>query len=136
MRTALSSLVLLLAACGAAEPPAAMPASPGVVEQGLGTWYGERHHGRPTASGEPFDMNAFTAAHRTLPMNTRVRVTNRKNGRSVELRINDRGPYARGRIIDVSKAAARALDMVSDGVVPVSVEVIFLPPPRSSARRR
>ena len=135
MRTALSSLVLL-AACGAAPPPAEVPASPGVVEQGLGTWYGERHHGRPTASGEPFDMNAFTAAHRTLPMNTRVRVTNRKNGHSVEVRINDRGPYARGRIIDVSKAAARALDMVSDGVVPVSVEVIFLPPPSSSARRR
>jgi rare lipoprotein A len=134
VRTALSSLVLL-AACGAAPAPSVVPTSPGVIEEGLASWYGERHHGRPTASGEPFDMNAFTAAHRTLPMNTRVRVTNRKNGRSVEVRINDRGPYARGRIIDVSKAAARALDMVSDGVVPVSVEVMFLPP-KPSARRR
>ena len=132
MRIALSSLVLL-AACGAAQPPAAVPAAPGVVEEGLGTWYGERHQGRPTANGERFDMNGFTAAHRTLPMNTRVRVTNRKNGRSVEVRINDRGPYGRGRIIDLSKAAARALDMVSDGVVPVSVEVVYLPP-RSSRR--
>ncbi len=71
-------------------------------------------------------MNAFTAAHRTLRMNTRVRVVNLKNGREVDVRINDRGPYGRGRIIDLSKAAARALDMIGDGVVPVTVEV--LPP--------
>ncbi|HKA88589.1 MAG TPA: septal ring lytic transglycosylase RlpA family protein [Haliangiales bacterium] len=117
--------VVLCVACGAA------PAEPPRIgadgrERGLATWYGERHHGRPTASGERFDMYALTAAHKTLPMNARVRVVNLKNGRSVVVRINDRGPYSRGRIIDVSKAAARELGMIDDGVVPVTVEV--LPP--------
>jgi rare lipoprotein A len=94
------------------------------VEQGLATWYGPGHHGGPTASGERFDMHAMTAAHKTLRMQTMVRVVNLRNGRSVVVRINDRGPYARGRIIDVSLAAARALGMVEAGVVPVRVEVL------------
>jgi len=111
-----------LAACGGAQRPV-----PGGTERGMATWYGGKHHGGPTASGERFDQEAMTAAHKTLPFGTIVRVTNTKNDRSVTVRINDRGPYARGRIIDVSRAAARALDMIADGVVPVIVEVLRLP---------
>lgn len=96
------------------------------VQTGYATWYGGNHHGGPTASGERYNMHAMTAAHRTLKMNTRVRVTNTRNGRSVVVRINDRGPYGkkRERIIDVSQAAARRLDMIEAGVVPVRVEVL------------
>jgi rare lipoprotein A len=94
------------------------------VQRGLATFYGGAHQGGPTASGERFDKRRLTAAHRTLPFGTRVRVTNTRNGRSVEVRINDRGPYGHGRIIDVSEAAARRLDMIDAGVVPVIVEVV------------
>jgi len=96
----------------------------GAVEQGLASWYGREQHGHLTANGEHFDMYALTAAHRTLRMGTRVRVTNLKNGRSVVVRINDRGPYAKGRIVDVSFAAARELGMLDAGVVPARVEVL------------
>lgn len=95
------------------------------VQHGMATFYGDEQQGGPTASGERFDKRKLTAAHRTLPLGTRVRVTNTKNGRSVEVRINDRGPYGnRGRIIDVSEAAAQRLDMIDAGVVPVVVEVL------------
>jgi rare lipoprotein A len=95
------------------------------VQTGMATWYGKEQHGGPTASGERFDMNQLTAAHRTLPMNTRVRVTNKKNGRQVIVRINDRGPYSgASRIIDVSAAAARILGMIDAGVVPCVVEIL------------
>ena len=94
------------------------------VQEGKATWYGREQHGGPTASGERFDMNALTAAHKTLRMNTRVRVTNLNNGRSVIVRINDRGPYAAGRIIDVSRAAAQVLEMIDRGVVPVRIEAL------------
>ena len=90
--------------------------------EGQASYYGARHHGNKTASGERFDQNALTAAHRTLPFGTRVRVTNLRNERSVVVRINDRGPYARGRIIDLSRKAAEQLDMIRAGVVPVRVE--------------
>jgi len=122
-------LILAIAACGSPsrhEPPPARTgtAQPG-IQRGLATFYGQEQHGGPTASGERFDKHKLTAAHRTLPIGTRVRVTNTRNGRSVEVRINDRGPYGnRGRIIDVSEAAARRLDMIDAGVVPVTVEVI------------
>ena len=96
----------------------------GRVEQGMASWYGKEQHGHLTANGERFDMNALTAAHKKLKINTRVRVTNRTNGKSVVVRINDRGPYARGRIIDLSYAAAKVLEMLERGVVPVSVEVL------------
>jgi len=103
--------------------------------RGKASYYGRGFHGRKTASGERFDMHAFTAAHRTLRFGTLVRVTNRKNGRSVVVRINDRGPFGRRkRIIDVSHAAARKLGMMKAGVVPVTLEVLQEPPPR--ARRR
>ena len=93
-------------------------------ETGKASYYGDRHHGQKTANGERFDQNALTAAHRTLPFGTRVRVTNLNNERSVVLRINDRGPFVRGRIIDVSRAAAVRLDMLRAGVVPVRVEAL------------
>ena len=102
------------------------PSGGGAVQEGKASWYGREQHGKLTANGEHFNMHALTAAHRTLRMNTHVRVTNLRNGRSVVVRINDRGPYGRGRIIDVSYAAALQLDMIGSGVVPARVEV--LPP--------
>lgn len=92
--------------------------------RGLASWYGPGFQGRKTASGERFNQNEMTAAHRSLPFGTKVRVTNRNNGRSVVVRINDRGPFIGGRVIDVSAAAARSLGMVSSGVAPVTVEVL------------
>jgi rare lipoprotein A len=108
------------------EVPALPPPARGVVAvyEGKASWYGREQQGHLTANGERFDMRALTAAHRTLRMNTRVRVVNLRNGREVIVRINDRGPYARGRIIDVSRAAAERLDMLDAGVVPVRVEVL------------
>src|SRR5205823_6298814 len=91
------------------EPRRATPPEPRVVQTGKASWYGDPHHGRKTASGEVFDMYALTAAHRTLPLGSRVRVTNLANGRAVDVRINDRGPTLADRIIDLSYAAARAL---------------------------
>ena len=90
---------------------------------GMASWYGPGFHGRRTASGERFNTHAFTAAHRTLPFGTRVRVVNRRNGRSVVVRINDRGPFVRGRIIDLSKSAARTIGL--NGVAPVVLQVAF-----------
>jgi rare lipoprotein A len=118
--------MLVAVGCGATRPAPRAPAS-GAVQRGQASWYGERFHGRKTASGERFDMHALTAAHRTLPMGSRVRVVNQRNGRSVEVRINDRGPYGRGRIIDLSRAAARIIGMIQAGVVPVTVEILFIP---------
>ncbi|PKO66084.1 MAG: septal ring lytic transglycosylase RlpA family lipoprotein [Betaproteobacteria bacterium HGW-Betaproteobacteria-16] len=92
-----------------------------VIDQGLASWYGERFHGRRTASGEPFDMRDLTAAHKTLPFGTRVRVRNVNNGREVVVRINDRGPFSPKRVIDLSHAAASALGMLRSGVVSVQL---------------
>jgi len=96
----------------------------GVKERGIASWYGEDFHGLVTANGETYDMEALTGAHRTLPLGTVVRVTNVVNGEHVRVRINDRGPYANGRILDLSFAAARQLDMVEHGVSAVQLEVI------------
>lgn len=92
-------------------------------EVGLASWYGKEYHGRKTANGEVYDMYAMTAAHPTLPFNTFVRVTNMENGKKVELRINDRGPFIAGRIIDLSHSGARAIDMLIPGTAKVSIEV-------------
>ena len=89
------------------------------IARGLASWYGEKFQGRLTASGERFDMNALTAAHPSLPFGTRVRVRNPRNGREVEVRINDRGPFTGRRIIDLSRAAAQAIGLVQAGVGPV-----------------
>lgn len=98
----------------------------GVFAQKMGTasYYGKHLHGRHTYSGEPFDNSSFTAAHKTLPFGTMVKVTNIKNNKSVVVRINDRGRFKRGRVIDLTYAAAQELDMIRDGVVGVELEVL------------
>ena len=94
----------------------------GYRAEGKASYYGSRHHGRRTASGERFDQHALTAAHRTLPFGTWVKVTNLNNDRTVVVRVNDRGPHVRGRIIDLSREAAERLGMLRAGVAPVRVE--------------
>jgi rare lipoprotein A len=114
-----AALVLVVAACSR------LPRSAGVgVETGIASWYGQEFHGRPTSSREVFDMNDMTAAHRTLPFGTYVMVTNLGNDRSAVVRINDRGPFVRGRIIDLSYAAARVLGVVGPGTARVRVETL------------
>lgn len=116
MRTQLTS-VLLAAAClvaGAAIQP----------EEGLASFYADKYHGRATASGEVFDTREFTAAHRTLPFGTRVKITDLEHERSVIVRINDRGPFVAGRVIDVSRAAAEELQMTRAGLVKVRLEIL------------
>jgi rare lipoprotein A len=100
------------------------PEQPSMTETGVASWYGAKHHGKRTANGEIFNQNQFTAAHPTLPFGTRVKVINLDNGNSVQVRINDRGPYKRGRIIDVSRAAAKALGMVQGGIAMVRIEKV------------
>jgi peptidoglycan lytic transglycosylase len=107
---------------GAAVARIPVPSQPTMIETGLASWYGSRHHGKRTASGEVFNQDKFTAAHRTLPWGSRVKITNLANGKSVEVRINDRGPFSQGRIIDVSRAAARSLGMVEQGITTVRIE--------------
>jgi rare lipoprotein A (peptidoglycan hydrolase) len=110
--------------------PSAPVAAPGVLapaessSRGSASWYGMELQGSPTASGEPFDMNALTAAHRSLPLGSYARVKNLDNGRSVVVRINDRGPHARRRTIDLSYAAAREIRMVGAGTARVEVEPV------------
>ncbi len=92
--------------------------------KGMASWYGPGFHGRLTANGERYNQNGLTAAHKTLPFGTQVRVTNLRNGRSVIVRINDRGPYAHGRVIDLSKGAANLIGLISSGVAPVQLEIL------------
>ena len=110
------------------KPGTKPEAAPSTGQTGEASWYGEPHHGRRTASGETYDMYQLTAAHPTLPLGTRVLVTNLKNGRAVEVRINDRGPHVPGRIIDLSFAAAQQLGVASGGTIPVRIRVLSLPP--------
>jgi rare lipoprotein A len=127
-RYALAIVVLLaITACGKKVPVTSR--STGSIArselEGLATYYAEPFHGRRTASGEVFDSyGELTAAHRTLPFNTVVKVTNQSNGRDVEVRINDRGPFVDGRVIDLSARAAREIDMVRAGTVPVKLTII------------
>lgn len=129
---ALSASSMALSPASAAAPGAASPQP--TIQAGLASWYGEHHQGRPTANGELFDMNGLTAAHRDLPMGARVKVTNLVNKRSITLRINDRGPGIKSRVIDVSMAAAKSLGFLRSGVVPVQVEVVSLPKSASLLR--
>lgn len=134
----LTGLLALLAACGS-DPGAGAGAGGAFrsadggslggeslreLERGQASWYGERFQGRPTASGERFDMNRLTAAHPTLPFDTVVRVRSLQTGREVVVRINDRGPFTKGRVIDLSRAAAQALGMLAAGIQDV---VVFVP---------
>jgi len=97
------------------------------IQYGNASWYGRQFHGRKTASGERFNKQSFTGAHKQLPFGTIVRVTNLRNGKDVYVRINDRGPYVSGRIVDISRAAAEAIGFRKRGVARVRVEVVSLP---------
>jgi peptidoglycan lytic transglycosylase len=111
-----------------AQPTAAVPdRSRGQVQVGEASWYGKFHNGRQTASGEIFAMNRLTAAHPDLPLGTWILVTNLNNGLMVRVRVNDRGPFVDGRILDLSYAAARRLRALSDGAIPVEVRVLSVP---------
>jgi len=122
---------------GQAQAPAsgAAVAKVGDVQEGLAAFYGTRLNRRKTASGDAYDQNAMTAAHRTLPFGSRVRVTDRRSNRSVEVLINDRGPTQPNRITDLSRAAAAKLGMLRAGNVPVRLEVLSVAPPAEPRRR-
>src|SRR5262245_57622980 len=120
-----AALVVALAACSTTRP-----VTPPIVEgrqEGVASWYGPGFHGKRTANGEIYDQYELTAAHQTLPLGTRVMVTSLANGRSVEVRINDRGPFVGGRIVDLSYAAASVLRMVGPGTMPVRLEILDAP---------
>ena len=96
-------------------------------QTGVASWYGREEQGKPTANGETFNRHELTAASRKLPFNTIVRVTNEDNGRSVQVRINDRGPFVKGRVLDLSEAAADTLDMKKSGTAPVKIQIVEPP---------
>jgi rare lipoprotein A len=116
-------MAVLTGGCSLFRAPAPPPVKDG-VQVGVASWYGPGFHGRRTANGEIFDQHELTAAHPSRPLGTRVVVTNLANGRSVEVRVNDRGPFVHGRAIDLSYAAARALHMIGPGTAPVRIEVL------------
>jgi rare lipoprotein A len=127
---ALCSAALGLSSCANKHAATrAIPAPPRVLpaETGLASWYGYPYHGRAAADGEIYDMETLTAAHRTLPFGTRVRVTNVSNQKTVEVRIIDRGPFVDGRIIDLSHAAAEAIDLIGPGVSQVRLDILAMP---------
>lgn len=99
----------------------------GFAQRGTASWYGKKFHGRPTSNGETYNMYAMTAAHKTLPLGVDVRVTNRRNKRSIVVRINDRGPFVAGRIIDLSYSAAKQLGIVAQGTAPVEIVALGYP---------
>jgi rare lipoprotein A len=113
--------------------PAAVAPPVGSVETGVASWYGKPYHGRQAADGEIYDMETMVAAHRTLPFQTMVRVRNVKNDKTVDVRIIDRGPFVNGRIIDLSHAAARAIDLIGPGVGPVELTILSTPSSGSPA---
>lgn len=129
----------LLSGCAKKRPkltaPPAPPAAPQIklIEEGVASWYGHPYHGRAAASGEIYDMEKLTAAHRTLPFGTMVRVRNLTNDREVQVRVNDRGPFVKDRIIDLSKAAAREIHMIGPGTALVQLRVLSLPEPDEAA---
>lgn len=109
-----------------------LPTARGYRERGIASWYGRKFHGRETSSGEVYDMHAMTAAHPTLPLPSYVRVTHLGNGRQVVVKVNDRGPFAKNRLIDLSYAAAKKLDMIGDGTA--RVEVVTVQPVEKADR--
>jgi rare lipoprotein A len=143
LRLALGCSLLFLACCSRQVPSTTSPGSPAegtytvygrtyrplthiesYSKQGIASWYGPKFQGRPTANGEIYNMYSMTAAHRILPFQTRVKVTNLENGKTVQVRINDRGPFVKNRLIDLSYSAARELGMIGQGTAPVKVEAV------------
>jgi len=118
----LTAMVGLIAGCAG---PRGRGGTPNWREQGLASWYGADFHGRRTANGERYNMYAMTAAHKTLPLGTPIVVINQQTGRRIRVRVNDRGPFVAGRIVDLSLAAARALGSAEAGVVPVTLEAVL-----------
>jgi rare lipoprotein A len=117
--------LLLTAACSGNRKPSSAPPAFGVpLERGMASWYGPRFNGKMTANGERYDMNALTAAHPSLPFGTKIGVRNTRTGREVVVRVNDRGPYSRNRIIDLSYAAAREVGVVGPGTASVEIYVV------------
>ena len=108
------------------EAPEVAPSSAAFVEDGIASYYAEEFHGRKTSNGETYDMNDLTAAHQTLPFGSIVKVTNKATGRSVIVRINDRGPFLKDRIIDLSRAAAEKIGMIGSGTAEVHLEILEL----------
>src|SRR3954469_19996218 len=154
-RLAAGALLVLIAGCGGKQHTVKIPTRPapstpqasnaparlsgvvskrvppvpvGYIEEGKASWYGVPYHGRAAADGEIYDMEKLVAAHRMLPFNTWLEVTNLQNGKSVKVRVIDRGPFVGGRIIDLSRAAAREIDLLGPGVAPVRLQVISAPP--------
>src|SRR3954463_4282176 len=118
------SLVATMAAGPVTQGSSSKQVTPKPYQVGRASWYGKQFHGRSTASGEPYDMFQFTAAHRQLPLGTWVRVTNLHNGRSITVRVNDRGPYVGNRIIDLSYGAAQMLELRSRGTEKVRLDIV------------
>ncbi|MCZ8292709.1 MAG: septal ring lytic transglycosylase RlpA family protein [Hylemonella sp.] len=121
--------VVLLALAGCSSAPKSgsgggASAASGHSETGQASYYGNEFHGRKTANGELFDQAKLTAAHRTLPFGTRLKVTNTQTGKSVQVRVNDRGPFVKGRIIDLSSSAFKAIASINAGVAPVRIQVV------------
>jgi rare lipoprotein A len=129
LAVALSILTGCARKTSAHVPSPVKPARVGETETGIASWYGVPYNGRRSANGEIYDMAKLTAAHRTLPFDTWVEVTNLVNNKHVDVRITDRGPFVTGRIIDLSLAAAREIDMVGSGIVRVRIRVIRNPGP-------
>jgi len=131
--SALLAAALALSACAKKHRTVTTPSVPrpaGAIvngETGLASWYGHPYHGRPAADGEIYDMEKLTAAHRTLPFGTMVRVVNLTNGKTVDVRIIDRGPFVENRIIDLSHAAAQAIELIGPGVAPVRLDILSVP---------
>ena len=124
------SSTLLTVACGHKKAPvgaAMVRVKLGYQQRGIASWYGNPYHGRATASGEIYDMERLTAAHPRLPFGVTTRVENLQNGKTVDVKINDRGPFVRGRIIDLSRAAARQIDLLGPGITRVRIRVIAAP---------
>jgi rare lipoprotein A len=124
LRSSLLITLVLALACTVDAQAQCRPVQDRGSLTGVASWYGARHQGRPTAAGEVFDMTRLTAAHRTLPLGTRARITNLENSRSVEVVINDRGPHHPGRILDLSAQAASVLGMRARGLARVSIQLI------------
>ena len=130
--TTLTGLAIGSWGCARVSPPPIAPVpEAGFLEEGIASWYGVPFHGRTTASGEIYDMEAATAAHRTLPFGTILRVQNLDNGRTTTVRVNDRGPFAKGRNLDLSRRAARELEMMGPGTARVHLTIISAPPQAS-----